>query len=390
MKELFIDASRGLAGDMLCAALLELFDDPELMVRHLNDIGIPGVRYRMEKAKSYDIAGSRLCVEYYGEGEDETAPRSHHHRGLGEIYSIIDGLNLSEDLKAKVREIYQRIAEAEAAVHGTDVQLVHFHELGAMDALADVSAACLLLDALGVKHVTVSPICTGYGNVLTAHGILPVPAPATARLLHGVPCRAGDIAGELCTPTGAALIRYFADAFGQMPAMTVLSEGCGLGKKDFGQLSCVRTMLGETEEEIIELCCNVDDMSPEAVGFAMEELLRSGAVDAWYEPIGMKKNRPGLLLCCLCRPEQREETLRLMFLHTSTIGIRETLCRRYVLRRREEITETPFGSVRCKLSDGYGVERRKAEYEDLARIARDEKISLKEAEELLHGAARKI
>lgn len=390
MKELFIDASRGLAGDMLCAALLELFDDPAAMVERLNAIGIPGIRYRLEKTKSYAIAGSHLRVEYDGLEEDEAPHHNHHHRGLEDICSIIDGLNLSNELKEQVRNVYRLIAEAEAAVHGSDVQLVHFHELGAMDAVADISAACYLVDALGVSHVTVSPVCTGYGSVRAAHGVMPVPAPATARLLHGLPSYAGEIAGELCTPTGAALIRHFADSFGQMPSMTVLAEGYGLGKKDFGQLSCVRVMLGKAEEEMVELCCNVDDMSPEAIGFAIDELLRRGAPDAWYEPIGMKKNRPGLLLCCLCRPAQRDEMLRLIFRHTSTIGIRETICRRYVLKRREEISATPYGPVRCKISEGYGVERRKAEFDDLARIAREESMSLKEAEELLHDAAREI
>lgn len=390
MKELFIDASRGLAGDMLSAALLELFDDPASLVERLNAIEIPGIRYRLEKTKSYAIAGSHLCVEYFGEEEEEEPHHGHHHRGLGDIYAIIDGLNLSDKLKEQVREVYRLIAEAEAAVHGSDVHLVHFHELGAMDAVADISAACYLVDALGVSHITASPVCTGYGSVRAAHGIMPVPAPATARLLHGLPSYAGEIAGELCTPTGAALIRHFADSYGQMPAMTVQAEGYGLGKKDFGQLSCVRAMLGASEEEMIELCCNVDDMSPEAVGFAVDELLRRGAPDAWYEPIGMKKNRPGVLLCCLCRPEQRDNMLRLIFKHTSTIGLRETICRRYVLKRREEIAATPYGPVRCKISEGFGVERRKTEFEDLARIAREESLSLKEAEELLHGSGREI
>ena len=172
-----------------------------------------------------------------------------------------------------------------------------------------------------------------------------------------------------------------------MPAMTPIAEGYGLGQKNFGQLSCVRVTLGETEESIVELCCSVDDMSPEAVGFAIDELLRGGAVDAWYEPIGMKKNRPGLLLTCLCREEKRDEVVRLLFKHTSTIGIRESLCRRYVLKRNEEIRSTPFGPIRQKVSEGYGVERRKYEYEDLARIARSKDLSLHELEELLHDHA---
>ena len=386
MRELFIDSSRGLAGDMLGAALLELFDDPSAMVGRLNTIGIPGIQYRLEKSKSYAIAGSHLHVEYLGEEEGHEQHQGHHHRSLGDIGKIIDGLNLSDALKDRVRAVYRSIAEAEAKVHGTDVELVHFHELGAMDAVADITAACVLVDALDVSRVTVSPVCTGFGSVHAAHGVMPVPAPATARLLEGVPCYAGQIEGELCTPTGAALVCHLANSFGQAPAMTPLAEGYGLGRKDFGQLSCVRAILGETEESILELCCNVDDMSPEAVGFAIEELLRHGAPDAWYEPIGMKKTRPGLLLCCLCREEQRDEMVRLLFQHTSTIGIRETLCRRYVLKRSEEVITTPYGPVRRKISEGFGVDRRKEEYEDLARIAREQKLSLNELKELLHDA----
>ena len=386
MRELFIDASRGLAGDMLSAALLELFDDPAAMVERLNAIGIPGIEFRLEKATSYSIAGSQLRVEYLGEEEGHETHHANHHRSLGDISEIIAGLTLSDALKEQVLAVYRRIAKAEAKVHGTEVELVHFHELGAMDAVADITAACCLVDALGVSRVTASPVCTGYGSVRAAHGVMPVPAPATAQLLEGVPCYAGNIEGELCTPTGAALIRHLTDAFGQSPAMTPLADGYGIGHKDFGQLSCVRVILGEAEEAIIELCCNVDDMSPEAVGFAIEELLRHGAPDAWYEPIGMKKTRPGLLLCCLCREAQRDEIVRLLFKHTSTIGIRETLCRRYVLKRGEDILSTPYGPVRRKVSDGYGVERRKDEFEDLSRIAREKDLSLSELKELLHDA----
>ncbi len=388
MRELFIDASRGLAGDMLSAALLCLFEEPDMKIGELNGIGIPGIRYSLEAASSCSISGSRLRVTY--RGQEEGCEAKQRHRTVGEIHSIVASLNLSEKLKEQVYDVYRRIAEAESRVHGEPVELVHFHELGAMDAVADICAAVFLVDALRVDHVTVSPVRTGFGSVRAAHGLMPVPAPATALLLQGVPCFAGEIEGELCTPTGAALVGFLADSFSQMPTMSPIAEGCGLGTKDFGALSCVRAILGETLESVIELCCNVDDMSPEAVGFALDELLRAGAPDAWYEPIGMKKSRPGLLLSCLCREEQREEMLKLIFRHTSTIGVRETLCRRYVLKRHEEIAATSYGPVRIKHSVGFGVERRKAEFEDLARIARDREMSLREAEELLYDDTGKI
>ena len=392
MKQLFIDASRGWAGDMLCAALLELFEDREEKLRALNALGIPGVSFALSDAESYAITGSRLSVVIHGKEEGAHDHHDHHdhhhheHRGLNEIFAIVDALPLSDALREDVKAVYRSIAEAEAKVHGSEPGLVHFHELGAMDAVADITAACLLIRALGVDRVIVSPVCTGFGSVRTAHGMLPVPAPATARLLESLPSYAGVIEGELCTPTGVALARHFAASFEQQPPMRVQREGYGLGKKDFGQLSCVRVLLGEDEERMIELCCNVDDMSPEAVGFALEELLRAGAADAWYEPIGMKKTRPGLLISCLCREEKRDEMLRLLFRHTSSIGVRETLCRRYVLRRGEEIVESAYGAVRVKRSEGYGVERRKAEFDDLARIARERELSLKELEAVLHDA----
>ena len=385
MRELFIDATRGLAGDMLGAALLGLFDDRDAMLARLNDLNIPGVRFALEQAASYSIAGLRLRVTVHGEEEGDEHTH-YRHRSLGDVAAIVDSLRMEDAVKAQVMDVYRSVADAEGRVHGTSSELVHFHELGALDAIADISAACFLLHELQVDLVTASPICTGFGSVRAAHGLLPVPAPATVHLLEGLPCFAGELEGELCTPTGAALIRAFANLYSYAPPVTLRKQAFGLGKKDFGALSCVRTLLGESDTTAIELCCNVDDMSPEAVGFAIEELLRQGALDAWYEPIGMKKTRPGLLLCCLCEETQRDEMLRLIFKHTSTLGVRETLCRRYVLRRREETRTTDYGPVRVKTAEGYGVERRKAEFDDLARIARERGLSLRELEETLHDA----
>ena len=382
MKELFLDVSSGAAGDMLAAALLELFEDQDAMLARLNAIGIPGITYAAQTVQKHGISGTHLSVRYHGE-EGETHPNDHAHRGIPEIRDIAAGLDLPEAVRAEVLAVYDGIAQAEAAVHGERVEQIHFHELGAMDAVADISAVCLMMHLLGAEHITASPVCTGFGKVRCAHGLMSVPAPATALLLRGVPSFAGRQEGELCTPTGAALIRHFAQDFARQPAMTTERIGTGMGKKDFETLSCVRAVLGTAEESVIELSCNVDDMSPEAVGFAIEELLRLGAPDAWYTPVGMKKNRPGLILSCLCREEQRDEMVRAIFRHTTTLGIRETLCRRYVLRRAERTVETPYGPVRVKRSEGYGVTREKAEFDDLRRIARDADLTLAEARELI-------
>ena len=263
-----------------------------------------------------------------------------------------------------------------------------------LDAIADIASVSLLLYKLAPDRICASPITTGFGAVRCAHGILPVPAPATAILLEGMPTRAGQVEGELCTPTGAALIRHFAGSFGQAPEMVPLRTGYGMGSKEFSRLNCIRATLGLIDEssrvgceaagatdEIIELACTVDDMTGEEIGFAVEELLRGGALDVWTSAVQMKKNRPGTIITVLCSEELRNAMLHLLFRHTSSIGVRETLHRRYILARESGDKETAYGSVRTKTVSGYGTTRSKAEYEDLATIARSSGLSLREARE---------
>jgi uncharacterized protein (TIGR00299 family) protein len=217
--------------------------------------------------------------------------------------------------------------------------------------------------------------------VKCAHGLLPVPAPATALILQGVPIYGGEIKGELCTPTGGALLKYYVNHFGVMPPMAVTAIGYGMGKKDFPAPNCVRAMVGETADradDILELSCNLDDMTGEAIGFAMEQLLSAGALDVFTTPIGMKKSRPGIMLTVICRPEDKEALLPLIFRHTTTLGVRENRLRRYILDRKTETVQTPYGPVREKIATGYGVERKKYEFEDVARLARENDLSLKD------------
>ena len=277
--------------------------------------------------------------------------------------------------------VYGFIAEAESAAHGVPVEEIHFHEVGTMDAVADVTAVCLAMAELAPDEVVVSPVHVGAGQVRCAHGILPVPAPATAHILRGVPTYGGGIRGELCTPTGAALLKHFASRFGEQPVMRVEKIGYGMGKKDFEAANCVRVLFGETEDgagDAALLSCNLDDMTPEDAGFAMEALFAGGALDVWTTPAGMKKNRPGWGLSVLCRPEDRESMVALLFRHTSTIGIREETVRRYTLSRRTETVHTPYGEFRKKISSGYGVTREKLEADDLAAAARSAGKSLGE------------
>lgn len=252
-----------------------------------------------------------------------------------------------------------------------------------MDAIADVVAVCLLLDKLGAERIIASPIHVGSGHVHCAHGILPVPAPATAHILTGIPIYGGSIQGELCTPTGAALLRHFVTAFDQMPVMRTSAIGYGMGKKDFPQANCVRVLFGETEDAqdaVYELSCNVDDMTGEKVGYAMDAIFAVGALDVYTVPIGMKKNRPGLLIRVLCREEDKPAVLQAIFRHTTTIGIRETRMNRHVLQRQLVTVDTAFGPIRRKEVSGYGISRFKWEYDDLRRAAEEHGLSLSEVE----------
>lgn len=393
MKTLYLDCGMGAAGDMLSAALLELFPEPQALLDRLNGAGLPGVTFQRETVEKCGICGTHLTVLIDGQEEDgamhEHDGTAHRHNGLREIEHIVSGhLSLEQPVKDDILAVFRLLAEAESHVHGTAVEEIHFHEIGTMDAVADITAACLLLHTLAPEEIVASPVHVGTGTVRCAHGVLPVPAPATAYLLRDVPIYGGDIPSELCTPTGAALLKHFVTRFGNLPAMRPAQIGYGMGKKDFERANCVRAILGEAEEtgeQVLELRCNVDDMTGEEIGFAMERLYDAGALEVFTVPIGMKKSRPGILLGILCRESKREAVLAAVFKHTSTIGVREQTLRRHTLPRTVETLDTPYGTVRRKISSGYGAEKRKIEFDDLARIARERGISLAEARKLLES-----
>lgn len=384
MRTLYLDCGMGAAGDMLTAALLELLPEPESFVAELKGLGIPDVEFSTEKCQKCGISGTHMAVKVHGQEEGEAHP---HTRGsLHDIRAVVQALPIPTMVKLDILSVYEEIAQAESHVHGVPVNQIHFHEVGTLDAVADVTAVCLLLHRLNPERILASPVHVGSGTVKCAHGILPVPAPATAYLLRGIPMYGGEISGELCTPTGAALLRHFVTEFGKMPPMRVESIGYGMGKKDFPRANYIRALLGETQEagdEIVELRCNLDDMTGEDIGFAMEALLVGGALDVFTTPIGMKKSRPGVLLTVLCRPAEQEKMTRLLFRHTTTLGVRVGLCSRFTLRRSEKVTQTPYGPVRRKISRGYGVCREKPEYDDLVKIAREQGKSLSEIREML-------
>lgn len=478
MKTLYIECAMGAAGDMLTAALLELMPDKEAALAKLNAMGIPGVVFEAEPSAKCGITGTHMRVLIHGEEEgavpcghthahedhhehnhaheyhhehdhhvhthahaqedahchdSDAHDHAHHHEhdahhhahhGMAEIRSLIAELAVSETVKEKALAVYQSIAEAESRVHGAEVDQIHFHEVGSMDAVADVTAVCLLMELLAPEQVIVSPIHVGSGTVLCAHGRLPVPAPATALILEGIPIYGGSVQGELCTPTGAALLKTFADSFGPMPPMTVAKTGYGMGTKDFAQANCLRAMLGESftmngtgskmqtvqdaegestgsrgaagkdtetenpaarEGRITEISCNLDDMTGEDIAFAAEHILQAGALDVFTESIYMKKGRPAVKLTVLARPEDEERLAGEIFRHTSTIGVRIHTDRRYELARRSEQRKTPLGMIEVKISEGFGVRKEKIEFASLKQIAETSGKRLAEVRAALAG-----
>lgn len=438
MKTLYLDCGMGAAGDMLTAALIELLPDPDRFVEKLNSLGIPGVVYEIEKSVKCGVTGSHMSVKVNGEEEgeaghehhlhdhehdyghagsgehdhgdghtgsdehdhdhgdghehdhshgDEHGAGHHHHNDMHGIRHIVtEHMALPQKVADDVINVYSLIADAESKVHGVPVSDIHFHEVGTMDAVADITAVCLLMDEISPDEVVVSPVHVGSGQVECAHGILPVPAPATALILEGIPVYGGEIQGELCTPTGAALLKYYASRFGSMPQMTIDRIGYGMGRKDFPAANCVRAMLGESSdrsEMVSELSCNVDDMTAEEIGYAMDRLFEGGANEVYTIPVGMKKNRPGTLIRVMCDTDDVDRMVRLIYRYTSTIGVRETLTRRYVLDRKIEKEETEFGEVRVKTSSGYGITRKKYEYDDVARIAKEKDLTVMEVRKML-------
>lgn len=394
MKILYIECSMGVAGDMLMGALYELLNDEDRkkFTDKMNSLGIEGLHVEAVPSVKCGINGTHMNVTIDGHEELESHHSEHHHHhgaSMHDIRHVIDAAGISENVKKNAVEVYECIAQAESRAHGKSADEIHFHEVGSKDAMADVIGCCMLIDIIGADRIVVSPVTTGFGNVRCAHGILPVPAPATALILNDVPLRAGSIEGELCTPTGAALVKHYADEFGNMPQMTVSRIGYGMGTKDFAAANCVRVFVGiqatRTAKTIVQLCCNIDDMTAEELGYAAELLMDEGALDVYTTAIGMKKSRPGTLLTVMCREEDRERIAGLIFRNTTTLGMRVYHCERMILERSEKTLHTEFGDVRCKEASGYGVVRSKLEYDDVRRLAKSSGRSIREIRDIIEN-----
>ncbi len=388
MKILYLECNMGAAGDMLMAALYELLGEErkKTFLDAMNGLGLPGVAVVPDSVRTGGIGGTHMRVTVRGQEEgvhergrhhdrhDHEHHHEHHHATLGHIGGLIDGLPLPREVREQARRVYDAIAQAEAQAHGCGVGDVHYHEVGALDAVADVVGVCYAMYLLAPDQICASPVHVGSGTVKCAHGLMPVPAPATANLLLGVPTYGGEVKGELCTPTGAALLKTFVRSFGPMPLMETERIGYGVGTKKFEQANCVRAFLGESREgtggEIAELVCNIDDMTPEALAFACARLLEAGALDAYTTPGTMKKGRPGWVLTVLCALEREQELVREIFTHTATNGLRVRRPAKYFLKPGAGQVRTKWGPVGVKLARGYGVTRAKPEFEDAAALAR--------------------
>ncbi|MFQ5663868.1 MAG: nickel pincer cofactor biosynthesis protein LarC [Terriglobia bacterium] len=379
MKLCYLDCFSGISGDMFLGALV--------------DAGLPAVTLESELRK-LKLEAWTLAVERVQRGEltatklDFKTSETHQQRTWKSIRELIRSSELSERVRERAETVFARLAEVEARIHGIAPDTVHFHEVGALDSVLDIVGASVALEALGTETLLASALNVGTGTVETAHGTFPVPAPATAELLKGAPVYSSGVEGELVTPTGAALVATLAASYGPLPRMTVSAVGYGAGRRDRKERpNVLRVFLGESaqaavspeEPTVAVLEANLDDMSPLIGGYFMEEALGAGALDIFYTPVQMKKNRPGLVLTVICPPDRADALSELIFRQTTTIGLRLYHARRRVLERRFVTVETPLGPVRIKLATLNGrVLNAAPEYEDCRRLARENAVPLKQ------------
>src|SRR5450759_2840973 len=370
MKIAYFDCFAGVSGDMTLGALIGVGTDPERLREGLAGLGVGGFSIEIGHRMTGPIEATDVRVVL----DDH---HHHHHRRLHDILEMIRGANLSDRVKQTAERIFRRLAEAEGKVHGSSPEEVHFHEVGAVDAIVDIVGAAICLEMLGWPKVVASPMPTFHGYAKGSHGVFPLPAPATAEILRGIPWRKLDIEGELVTPTGAAIIREIAAGFGPLPAMTVESIGYGAGKSDFGIPNALRVMIGEeattpgdSAECVTVIETNIDDLNPQFYEIAIERLFATGALDVFLTPIQMKKNRPGTLLSVICDPDLAEAVAAVILAETSTLGVRMSRWERLCLDRRWEDVVTEFGVIRIKIGERDGrMITASPEYEDCKRAA---------------------
>ena len=406
MKILYFDCFAGISGDMTIGALLDLGLDFEFLINELAKLGVSGYELSLTRvdrsginAAKFDVHLSSIEINHHHDHSHKEhthshethhpSPITHHshnHRSLSTIKHLIESSTLSEKVKQNSLAIFQRIGEAESKIHGVDIESVHFHEVGAVDSIVDIIGACIGLEALGIEKIISSPLHVGYGTFTCAHGTYPIPGPAATEILRGVPIYAKEIEGELVTPTGAAIVATLASEFSKMPMMRVEKVGYGAGTRTYEKFpNVLRAVLGEIEikdatpDTISVIEANIDDLSPQIFGHLMEQALTAGALDIFYTPVQMKKNRPGILLTLLCAVGDREKFIELIFRETTTLGIRYRTENRVILQREFLSVETEFGPVKIKIArDANGkVINVAPEYEDCQAAAMKHQVAVR-------------
>jgi pyridinium-3,5-bisthiocarboxylic acid mononucleotide nickel chelatase len=380
----YFDCFSGISGDMVLGALVDAGIDLGAIESELRKLGLEGWTISAEKVKRGQIFATHVKV---------ATTEGHHHRGLSIILNRIENARLAPRAEERARRIFTRLAESEAKVHNMPIEKVHFHEVGAVDSIVDIVGAAIGFELLGIDDFACSPLDVGAGQVMTAHGLLPVPAPATTDLLQGAPIYTSGIQKELVTPTGAAIATTLSTSYTKIPEMTLTAIGYGAGSADFPEKANVmRLLIGERElaaagknshsssdAPVTVIETNVDDMSPQIYGYFVERALAAGALDVFSTAVQMKKNRPGLLITILCEPTNATRLTDLLFSETTTIGVRMHEARRRTLAREFLTVETPHGQVRMKISRLNGsVLNATPEYDDCQRIAAEKKIPLKD------------
>jgi len=364
MKVLYLDCSAGISGDMFAGAMLGVLDDPDVLLRELKRLKLPRFKVAITAVDKCGTAATHVNVV--------TEPET-HHRHLADIHGIIDRSDLSPSIKARAKDIFLHLGKAEADAHAVDLEAVHFHEVGAVDSIVDIVAAAILIEHVKPDHVICSPIAVGRGTVRFCHGETELPVPAVRSLLASSPMYVRNVAKELTTPTGAAIVAHLANEFNDMPNGHCVATGTGAGTRDLDFPNILVASLldvDDTEEVLTKLETNIDDMSPELYEYVVERLMDAGAVEAYVQPCIMKKGRIGALLTVLCGDHAREDLIERIFDETSTFGIRVDQCSRVCLERHTETVTTKMGPIRIKVGTYQGkVRTRSPEYEDCRSIA---------------------
>lgn len=381
MKIIYLDPVGGIAGDMFLSALLDALNDRSIenkMLRQLERLPIAHWQWKEENVRRGSFCGTKIDFQ----AEEEAT-----HRHLSDIIAMVKAADFPTAAEAKILETFDILAEAESKVHGVSKEEVHFHEVGAIDTILDICAVCYLLTEISVEKILCAPLPMGNGTLRCAHGEISLPAPAVAALLTGAKVKKSDICGETVTPTGIALLKAFSCEFQAMPTMEITAYGCGCGTRNSEIPNLLRLYLGATEDppakNLYRLECTIDDMTGEEMGYLWEKIDEAGANHMHYTPIFMKKGRPAIQLTVLTEENKREEIEKIIFTHTTTLGLIRQPVERSILQRRLEKRSTPQGDVNYKIAEGYGIRKEKAEYEDLKKIADRLGISLKEVRSLL-------